>query len=99
MGIVRTLLLLVAVGAGLAAVVVCTYYLFPDWRALLIAYARFEHLATQGADLPTLVAASSVQESFRINCFAEGVGLLLGAILATIGVHGLGLQARRAEAA
>jgi hypothetical protein len=42
-----------------------------------------------GADLGALFVAESQQDAHRLNCFAEGVGVLLGAILAAIGLHGL----------
>jgi hypothetical protein len=36
-----------------------------------------------------LFIAQSLQQSFRMNCFADGVGVLLGALLTAIGLHGL----------
>lgn len=82
-------LILFVVLPGLAAVIVCGYYLFSDWTALNAAFARFERVAASGADLRSLFVAQSLQQSFRINCFADGVGVLLGAILGAIGLHGL----------
>ncbi|MEG3959594.1 hypothetical protein [Microcoleus sp. herbarium2] len=33
--------------------------------------------------------ARTAQEIYRINCFAEGVGLLLGGIIVSSGIHGV----------
>ena len=85
----RVLLLVVVVVAGVLAVVVSGDWLFKDWSSLNTAYARFEELAVSAADLRSLFIAEAHQTAFRINCFAEGVGVLLGGILAAIGLHGL----------
>lgn len=82
-------LMLFTVLPGGAAVFVSGYYLFRDWTALGVAYARFQQLAGGPADLRTLFVAEAVQNVHRINCFADGVGVLLGAILTAIGIHGL----------
>ena len=83
-----TLIVLVVL-PGLAAVLVSGYFLFRDWAALATAFTRFEHLAASGADLRALTIAQTLEQSYRTNCFADGVGVLLGAILAAIGLHGL----------
>jgi hypothetical protein len=86
----RSLVLwLLIVLPGVAAVAVSGYYLFRDWAALNVAYARFQQLAGGNADLRALFIADAVQNIHRLNCFAEGIGVLLGAILAAIGIHGL----------
>ena len=85
----RVLLLVVVVLAGVLAVVVSGHWLFKDWSALNTAYVRFEELAMSAADLRSVFIAEARQNAFRINCFAEGVGVLLGGILAVIGLHGL----------
>jgi hypothetical protein len=74
---------------GLAAVLISGYNLFLDWAALREAYARFEQLARHDSSLNTLFVAEARQNVHRINCFAEGVSVLLGGILAAIGLHGL----------
>ena len=79
---------------GLAAVLVSGYNLFLDWAALREAYARFEELARHDSRLNTLFVAEARQNVHRINCFAEGIGVLLGGILAAIGLHGLCLLQR-----
>lgn len=85
----QAVLVLFVVLPGVAAVGVCGYFLFQDWAALSAAFTRFERAAAGGAVLRELFVAQSLQETYRINCFADGVGVLLGAILAAIGLHGL----------
>ena len=70
---------------GLAACLSSAYYVFQDWHALNVFYARFEKLAMSDAPLRSVFIASSEQAAFRLNCFADGVGVLLGAILAALG--------------
>ncbi len=73
------------------------YYVLQDWAALNMYYARFEQLSMSNADMRSLFISEANQNAFRINCFADGVGVLLGAIVAAIGIHGLCLlQPRRA---
>ena len=84
-----TFLFLLVILPGLAVVVVSGYFLLQDWAALNAAFARFQQEVRAGADLRALFIAEAEQNVHRINCFAEGVGLLLGAIMVAIGVHGL----------
>ena len=81
--------LLVVIAIGMVVTAVCGWYLLRDWAALNATWTQFERLAAGGADLRTLFVAESRQNIFRVNCFAEGVGVLLGLIIAAIGVHGL----------
>ena len=83
------LLMLAVALAGLWAILYSGYWMFRDWFALNAAYVRFEQLSMSDADLRSVFIAEAEQNAFRINCFAEGVGVLLGAILAAIGLHGL----------
>ncbi len=85
----RWALFLTAVLPGLCAVMVCGYYLFQDWSALITAFARFERLVQEGADTRRLMVAQSLDQVYRINCFADGVGVMLGAVILAIGMHGL----------
>jgi hypothetical protein len=84
----RRFLLLTVTLAGTLAVLVSGHFLLPDWAALSRAYAHLERLAATGADLRSMYVAEARQNVFRLNCFAEGIGVLLGAILAGIGLHG-----------
>lgn len=85
----RVMLLVFVTVAGLLAALVSGYHLLQDWQALDGAYAHFEELTMSAADLRSLFIAEARQNMFRINWFAEFVGVLLGAILAAIGLHGL----------
>jgi hypothetical protein len=84
----RALLFLLVVLPGLTALVVCGQYLFSDWSALISAFARFERAAASG-DSRSLAIAQYLDSVYRLNAFADGVGVMLGAILFGIGMHGL----------
>ena len=87
-------LLVCAVLPGLLGVAVSGYYCLQDWAALNRAFAHWQLLInTRGSDR-ALAVADSYQIAFRINCFADGVGVLLSAILCSIGVLGLCLMRR-----
>ncbi|RYX82482.1 hypothetical protein EON83_19365 [bacterium] len=74
---------------GLTACLASAYYVFQDWHALNVFYARFERLAMSDAPMRSLFIAATEQAAFRLNCFADGVGVLLGAILAALGWNSL----------
>jgi hypothetical protein len=42
-----------------------------------------------------LSIAGAAEERHRINCFAEGVGVLLGGAITAIGIHGICTQPKR----
>jgi hypothetical protein len=88
-------LVLFAILPGLAASLVSGYYVFQDWGSLNRSYARWEHLAYHAGASRALEIADTQQNAFRINCFADGVGVLLGAILLAIGLLGLLLSLPR----
>src|SRR5437867_3737603 len=94
----RVVLLLIVILLGLTATLVSGYYLLHDWAPLRLAFARFEQLAVRPASLNALFIAEARQNLYRVNCFADGVGVLLGAILAAIGLHGLCLLPNRSPA-
>lgn len=79
---------------GILAFTVSGYYVLQDWAALNMYYARFETLTMSNASMRSLFIAQAHQNAFRINCFADGVGVLLGALVAAVGIHGLCLLAR-----
>jgi hypothetical protein len=86
-------LLLLVVLPGLLAVVVSGYFLSLDWAALRAAFRVLEHALRRG-DLRAIAAADAMDRVYRTNCFADGVGVLLGALLFAVGVHGLCLLPR-----
>lgn len=92
--LLQTSLVLFAVLPGLAAALVSGYYVFQDWGSLNRSYARWEKLAYSRGDAHLLEIAATQQSAFRLNCFADGVGVLLGAILLSLGLLGLLLSLR-----
>lgn len=88
------LLLVFTVIPGLLGVVIFGVYALVDWAALRQAYAAFEQ-GRNSADLATLFRLNAQQNIHRINLLAEGVWVLLSAILSAIGLHGLLARSRR----
>jgi hypothetical protein len=82
-------LLLTSVLPGLGAMGLSGYYLFPDWVQLDQSHRQYQALAAQGQGVRELSIAQAAEMRHRLNCFAEGVGVLLGGIIFSIGVHGL----------
>jgi hypothetical protein len=98
----RWIVLSLVVVAGLLTVAVSVHYALQDWAALNREYARFERVSAGNADLRSVIVTEGHQNAFRINVFADGTWVLLGAILAAIGIHGLCVLPRtqgRGEAA
>lgn len=83
------LLLLLLIVPGVVCFLVCMYYALQDWAALQRAYANFERVAGISSDMSTLFVAEAKQNIHRINLFADGVWALLGALIASVGIHGL----------
>lgn len=80
---------------GLFFTGISTYYLFPEWAALDASHRQFSQLARQpSSTLNQLLVAQSAENRHRINCFAEGVGVVGGGLMVAIGVHGLCLLPR-----
>jgi hypothetical protein len=82
------ILLLTTVLPGLGAMAISTFYLFPEWMALDRSYRNYERLAATGANIRDLSIAESAEMRHRLNCFAEGIGVLVGGVIVAIGVHG-----------
>jgi len=74
---------------GVVVVALCTQYACKDWPQLQAAYQHFRALAEANASLSAIIVAEAAQNAHRINLFAEGTGMLLGALLAGLGIHGL----------
>jgi hypothetical protein len=89
MGIRVLILLLATILPGLGAVGVSGYYVLADWAALDKAHRNYTKLAETGAGIRELSIAESAEMRHRINCFADGVGVLLGGVIVSIGIHGL----------
>lgn len=87
-------LFLLVVFPGAAITAVCGFYVFQDWAALIHAYHAFEIAAAGHGDLRSVFVAEAMQNVYRINCFADGVGALLGAVIMAIGIVGICLCGR-----
>ena len=84
------ILLLFVVLPGLGTSAVSAYYLFPEWAALDAAYQRYRQvIESPSSTQKDLLIAQTAQDIHRINCFAEGVGLLFGAVIFSIGLQGM----------
>jgi hypothetical protein len=83
-------LLLLVILPGTSMMALSTYYLFPEWTALTVSHKNFETLAkSPSASINQLFVAQSAENRHRINCFAEGMGVLLGMVITSIGIHGI----------
>lgn len=86
----QLILLFCVVLPGFSASAISTYYLFPEWAALDAAYVRYRQvIKSPTATTKDVLIAQTAQDIHRINCFAEGVGLLLGGVILSIGIHGM----------
>jgi hypothetical protein len=84
------ILMMVVVLPGFAASSYSAYYTLIDWAALDVAHQRYAALAkVPNSTLKDLAIAEAAENRHRINCFAEGVGVLLGGVIVAIGVHGI----------
>ncbi|QYO62595.1 hypothetical protein [Leptolyngbya sp. 7M] len=90
---VALLVLVVFPGFGFTAV--STYWLWRDWAALTASHQRYMQVATANPTQTDLMIAAAAENRHRINCFAEGVGVLLGSVVWAIGIHGLCTMPRR----
>ena len=90
MGLRVWALLLFAVLPGAFFTGISAYTLFPDWAQLQASQKRYAELANRPAVTATdLMIAEAAENRHRINCFAEGVGVLLGSTILAIGIHGI----------
>ncbi len=93
----RSLVLLLAVVVpGIAATSLSIYYLIPEWAVLDASYKNYQMVAkSPSSTIRELSIAEAAENRHRINCFAEGVGVLLGGTIAAIGIHGICTQSNR----
>ncbi|MGJ5675816.1 MAG: hypothetical protein ACR9NN_19725 [Nostochopsis sp.] len=69
---------------------ISVYYLFPEWVTLDAAHKNYQQVAkSPSVKVGDLLVAEAAENRHRINCFAEGVGVLLGGVIAAIGIHGI----------
>lgn len=96
--ILRASLCVLAVVPGIVGALVSGFYVLQDWGALNRSFAKWEHLVQIGQTGHALQIAHDYQNMFRINCFADGVGVLLSAILCAIGLLGLSVLSSKVSA-
>lgn len=90
---VGNLVFLVAIGGLVAGV--SGYWLTHEWHWLNATYDLYNRAAKNPATTThALMIADSVQNSHRMNCIAEAIGVLFGILIAAIGIHGLSCPAR-----
>ena len=89
MGVRSLALLLSAILPGLGAAGLSAFYLMPEWTTLDASHRNFQRVASETPTVQALLVAEAAENRHRINCFAEGVGVLLGGVMVAIGVHGL----------
>ncbi len=78
------------IAPGLLFAGISTYYLFQDWAALDRSFQQFVKVSqTAQPTVPQLLIAKAAEDRHRINCFAEGIGVLGGWGIAAIGLHAL----------
>jgi hypothetical protein len=81
---------------GFTAVGVCGYYTLRDWVALDAAFSKYQKLAAMpNISERELAIAAHAETRHRINCFADGVGVMLGGVIAAIGLHGIFVMPNR----
>ena len=89
-------LFLTVVLPGITFVSVSTYYLLPEWVVLDASFKSYDRVAkSQSSTMRDVFIAQSAENRHRINCFAEGVGVLLGSGIFAIGMHGILTQPRK----
>lgn len=83
-------LLILVVLPGATFTGVSTYYLFPEWVVLDNSYQNYQRLAkVPTSSVRDLSVAQAAETRHRLNCFAEGVGVLCGGVIMAIGIHGI----------
>jgi len=74
---------------GIAAAAIFGGMASQDYLVLMPAYEALGDGIQTGKPLRDIVAADAMQNVHRINVFAEGTWALLGALMASLGVHAL----------
>ncbi len=80
---------LTTIAPGLFFAGCSTYYLFQDWAALDRSFQQFSTISKSQPTVQQLLIAKAAEDRHRINCLAEGIGVLGGWSIAAIGIHAL----------
>ena len=90
------LVLVVLLGAMFTAV--STDYLFSEWVVLGTSYQNDQTLAQRTTtSVRDVNVAQAAEKRHQLNCFAEGVGVLLGGVITSIDLHGICTLPRQQE--
>jgi hypothetical protein len=91
-------LLLLVVLPGAVFMGSSAYFLFPDWARLTASYQNYQKLAASPNETPrNLAIAEAAENRHRLNCFAEGIGFLLGSLIFSTGIHGICTMPRQSS--
>ncbi|MBD2077666.1 hypothetical protein H6F86_28035 [Phormidium sp. FACHB-592] len=83
-------LLVLVVLPGAIFTAVSTYHLFPEWVVLDTSYQDDQTLAQRStASMGDFNVAQVAENRHRLDCFAEGVGVLLGGVITSIDIHSI----------
>jgi hypothetical protein len=85
----KIILFLLLILPGSAVVAIFTYWGCRDYMALVAANQRFTKLANQGASQRDLFIVAHRENTHRINVGFDGTWILLGGILAGMGILGI----------
>lgn len=85
----RLILFLLLVVPGSAVVIASSWWGLNDFVALVDANQRFQQLANQGAGQRELFIIAHQEDTHRINVGFDGTWILLGGILAAMGILGI----------
>ncbi len=85
----RLTLLILLVIPGSLVVVASSWWGLNDFIALVNANQRFQQLANQGAGQRELFIMAHKEDTHRINVGFDGTWILLGGILAGMGILGI----------
>ncbi len=85
----RLILLILLVIPGCVVVVASSWWGVNDFVALVNANQRFQQLANQGAGQRELFILAHNEDTHRINVGFDGTWILLGGILAGMGILGI----------
>jgi hypothetical protein len=85
----RLILLILLVIPGSVVVVASSWWGVNDFVALVNANQRFQQLANQGAGQRELFILAHKEDTHRINVGFDGTWILLGGILAGMGILGI----------
>ncbi|PSB01699.1 hypothetical protein [Merismopedia glauca] len=83
-------LLMLVVVPGIATTTISLYYMFPEWKALDASYQNYTQVAkSPNSKVQDILIAEAAENRHRLNCFAEGIGTILGLVIISIGIHGI----------